>query len=118
MSAGNPLTTPTAVGLGGTLPFQARGVRVNISGTVPSVLPSFVIIVQTFVQDTAAARPTASPTAMPLVVPIAVSSVDMRAAFIAHSALYDLLAHPVTPASSSSVQPSCTTCRSTRSPTV
>ncbi len=89
-ASGNPLGTQ--VGSGGQFPATARGVRANVDGQIPTILPGFVGIFQVLVQDTAtaAAQPTASPSSAPLVIPVAVSA----SAYSAH-ATYDLFAHPL-----------------------
>jgi len=71
-------------------PVTARGVRVSVSNSIPTIVPGFVQRLQVLVQDTATAtaRPTVAP-ASAAVVPIAVSA----AAYSAH-ATYDLFGNP------------------------
>ncbi len=86
-ASGNPVST---VGSGGQFGVTVRGVRVTISGNVPTVLPGFVGAAQVLVQDssTAIARPTASATSAP-VIPVAVSA----SAYSPHAS-YDLFKNP------------------------
>jgi Flp pilus assembly protein TadG len=79
-----------AVGAGGQFGVAARGVRVTISGSVPTILPGFVRLSAVLVQDsaTAIARPTASPAAAP-VIPIAIGA----SAYGPHAS-YDLFKNP------------------------
>jgi hypothetical protein len=87
----------TAVGAGGTFPTTARGVRVTVQKPVPSILPGFVQITQTLVQNSAAAtaRSTVGPTTATLAIPIAVRNTDVASALSSH-ATYDLFTHPLT----------------------
>ena len=79
------------VGATDPFPATARGVRVDVSGQVPTVLPGFLRILQVLVQDTAtaAARPTTSPARAGPVIPVAIP----QTAYAAH-ATFDLFAHP------------------------
>jgi hypothetical protein len=74
----------------GQFPLGARGVKVTVSNSVPTILPGFVRSLQVLVQDSATAmvRPSVAPPSAP-VVPLAVSV----GAYSAH-ATYDLFANP------------------------
>jgi Flp pilus assembly protein TadG len=81
-------TQVTAVGAGGKFRVDVRGVRVSVTGDVPTILPGFVKVFHVLVQDTAtaAAQPTTPPGSAPLVIPIALSA----SAYAPH-ATFDLL---------------------------
>jgi len=82
-AAGAPLV---AVG-SGAVPLAARGVRVNVTNQVPTVLPGFVQVMQLRVQASASAlaRPTASPDEELHAMPVAARLDDVRAAFAGHA---------------------------------
>jgi hypothetical protein len=80
------------VGSGGQFPVGTRGVRVSVSGDVPTILPGLVSTLDVLVRDTATstARPTLPSGSAPQVIPVALST----SAYAAH-ATYDLFAHPL-----------------------
>jgi hypothetical protein len=90
-------TALSAVGASGPkFSTSARGVRVSVTNQVPTVLPGFLTITQTLVQDTATglAKPTTPPLSASFVIPIGVLISDARTAYAGH-AVYDLFTHPV-----------------------
>lgn len=93
-ASGAPLSPKAAVGGGGTFPPSARGVRVTVKNTIPTVLPGLVKVAQILVQDSAVAtaKPTSSPSAATNVLPVGVLLADARAAYAAHTT-YDLFGH-------------------------
>ena len=84
------------VGGGGTFPVAARGVRVTVNNQVPTILPGFLKVWQTLVQDSASAvaKPTVPPVAANAVLPVAALASDVRSAYSAYST-YDLFKHPL-----------------------
>jgi Flp pilus assembly protein TadG len=75
----------------GAVPLAARGVRVNVTNQVPTVLPGFLRLTQLRVQASASAvaRPTASPDEELRAMPVAARLDDVRAAYAGHAS-FDL----------------------------